>query len=59
MAEFNIYSDVKLSERAVRRYMYRMKINSYVSVQKPFRISRNRVVRLQWAVKHQDLSTAR
>ena len=59
MVEFNSNSDVKLTKRTVRRYIHKMKINSYGSMRKPFLICWDHVSCLQWAIKHQDWSTAR
>ena len=58
-AEFNTYSAIQLSERTIRRYIHKLKLNSYVSVQKPFLLSRHRVARVEWARKHHGWDTAR
>ena len=35
-AEFNAYCGIQMSERTIRRYIHKIKIRSYVLVQKPF-----------------------
>ena len=51
-AEFNKYNGLQLSERTIRRCIHKLKIKSYVSVQKPFLTRKHITARIKWAKKH-------
>ena len=56
-AEFNQYNSLRLIERTIRRYIHRLKINSYVSVQKPFLSKKNITTRIRWTEKYKEWTT--
>ena len=52
--EFNAYNGLQLSERTMRRCIHKLKINSYVSVQKPFLTKQHIIARVKWAKDHKE-----
>ena len=55
--EFNAYNGLQLSERTMRRCIHKLKIHSYISVQKPFLTKKHIVARVKWAKDHKEWTT--
>ena len=56
-AELSLYSGLQLGERTIRRYIHKLKFNSYVSGQNPFLSRKNITARVNWARDYKKWTT--
>ena len=53
VAKFSATTGIQMCERTGQRYIKRLRMCSYVAVQKPFKTPQHLLSRLQWARKHE------
>ncbi len=54
LARFKQATGVSLSEQTGRRYIRKLKMQSYVAIQKPYLSTKNISTRIVWARTHED-----